>query len=117
MSFSGNIKKLQVSDIEFSYRHSSFNKNQIIISADFELEEASSETILKKREMASLGRKNTQPLRYRSAGSVFKNPTPDLAAGYLIDKAGLKGTRIGESEISTQHGNFSLTTARQRPAI
>ncbi|MFQ6677238.1 MAG: UDP-N-acetylmuramate dehydrogenase [Fidelibacterota bacterium] len=108
MNFSGIIKELEVSAIEFSYRFSTIKENEIIISAEFELEEASTETISKKREMASLGRKDTQPLRFRSAGSVFKNPKPDLAAGFLIDKAGLKGKRIGDSEISKQHGNFFI---------
>ena len=46
-------------------------------------------------------------MKFRSAGSVFKNPK-NFAAGYLIDKAGLKGTKIGDAEISTQHANFFI---------
>ena len=46
-------------------------------------------------------------MRYRSAGSVFKNHK-DYAAGYLIDNAGLKGTKIGDAEISTHHSNFFI---------
>ena len=61
---------------------------------------------MNKRAKASAGRKNTQPLRFRSAGSIFKNPKKDLAAGYLIDKAGLKGTHRGDAEISEKHANF-----------
>ncbi len=108
MTLSGKIKQYDAGDIDFSYRHSTFKENEIIISANFELIEASPEMISEKRDMASKGRKMNQPLRFRSAGSVFKNPKPDLAAGYLIDKAGLKGTRSGEAEISTQHANFFI---------
>ena len=46
-------------------------------------------------------------MKFRSAGSVFKNPK-NFAAGYLIDKAGLKGTKIGDAEISTHHANFFI---------
>ena len=108
MTLSGNIKQYDAGDIDFSYRHSTFKENEIIISANFELKEEPSEMISKNRNIASKGRKINQPLRFRSAGSVFKNPKPDLAAGYLIDKAGLKGTHCGEAEISTHHANFFI---------
>ena len=47
-----------------------------------------------KRDIASKQRKTTQPLTYEISRSIFKNPKEN-AAGYLIDKAGLKGLQIG----------------------
>ena len=52
-------------------------------------------------------RKNIQPTG-RSCGSVFKNPAGQ-SAGQLIDKAGLKGLKMGGAKISVRHGNFIIT--------
>ena len=106
MTLTGEIKQYSVKDIDFNYRHSSFKKNEIIMSANFVLKKATKQEIMNKRAKASAGRKETQPLRFRSAGSLFKNPKKDIAAGYLIDKAGLKGTHRGDAEISEKHANF-----------
>ncbi len=108
MLMNGETKIYQKDDIDFSYRNSTFPKDEILLSASFNLIEKSADEIQYDRAKASKGRKDTQPLRFRSAGSVFKNPKTDLAAGYLIDKAGLKGSRIGDAEISTKHANFFI---------
>ena len=44
----------------------------------------------------------------RCAGSVFKNPDGD-SAGRLIEGAGLKGERIGQAMISSEHANVIVT--------
>ena len=107
MTMSGEINTFNNSDIDFSYRFSSFKKDEFILLARFKLQTEVPEIINHKKLKASSGRKTNQPLRYRSAGSVFKNHK-DYAAGYLIDNAGLKGTKIGGAEISTHHANFFI---------
>ncbi len=54
-------------------------------------------------------RKATQPYGMRSAGCVFRNPPGD-SAGRLIERAGLKGTRVGGAEVSGMHANFIVNT-------
>ncbi len=106
MNKEGEIIELKKNDIEFGYRFSSI-KNDLIISSNFEFENSNPEKIKKLKLSASSSRKNTQPLKFRSAGSVFKNPE-NYSAGYLIDKVGLKGMRVGDAEISKKHANFFL---------
>ena len=105
MKMNGQEKQYQPGDISFSYRHSTFPDDEIVISAEFELIQSDKKTVQEKRSVASGGRKATQPLKFRSAGSIFKNPE-EGAAGYYIDQAGLKGTKVGDAEISPIHANF-----------
>ena len=58
-------------------------------------------------------RKQHQPLNYPSAGCIFKNP-PGQSTGRLIERAGLKGTKVGGAMISKKHANFvvNLNDAR-----
>ena len=109
LTLNGKKKLYKNNEINFQYRSSSFSVNEIIIGATFQFKKDSSENIKRKKEKASFGRKSTQPLRNRSAGSVFKNPN-DNAAGYLIDQSGLKGAKIGGAEISEKHANFFINT-------
>ncbi|MBT5538617.1 MAG: UDP-N-acetylmuramate dehydrogenase [Candidatus Marinimicrobia bacterium] len=105
LTVAGEEKEYSIDDLIFSYRSSSFIKNEIIISASFQGKYGTNEIIQNARHIASGNRKSTQPLKFRSAGSIFKNHQ-DFAAGYLIDKCGLKGTRCGGAEISPKHANF-----------
>ncbi len=102
----GEEKKLIKDQLKFSYRSSSFNPEEILIAAVFNGEAGDPDQIQTARNLASARRKASQPLQFRSAGSIFKNPVGDTPTGLLIDQAGLKGTRCGDAEISEKHANF-----------
>ena len=106
--FNGKIKIYHNKDILFSYRCSSFPNDEILIEATFNCKQGTEDQIQKLKAEASLKRKTNQPLKFRSAGSIFKNPKKGLAAGALIDKAGLKGATEGGACISSKHANFIL---------
>jgi len=60
------------------------------------------------REIAEIvrWRRENQP-GGQNAGSVFVNPIPgELSAGELIDRLGLRGTRVGGAHVSDKHANF-----------
>ena len=101
------IQKIQKKDLNFSYRQSSFNKDDILLSAKFNLRKADKDIIKENFIEAQSGRKKSQPLNKRSAGSVFKNDK-DHSAGKLLDDLGLKGFRIGDAKISEKHANFFI---------
>ena len=101
------IKKIYKKDLNFSYRQSSFNKDDILLSAKFSLQKADKDIIKENFIEAQSGRKKSQPLNKRSAGSLFKNPK-DNSAGKLLDDAGLKGLSIGDAKISDKHANFFI---------
>ncbi len=96
-------------DIHFYYRKSSFQEEQsIIVEASLELSPADKDEMLQKVADIQTTRKTKQPQK-PSAGSVFRNP-PGQPAGYLIEKAGLKGRSVGGAQVSTLHGNFIVNS-------
>lgn len=101
------VKKIKKKDLNFSYRQSSFDKDDILLSAKFNLKKAEKNIIKENFMEAQSGRKKSQPLNKRSAGSLFKNPK-NSSAGKLLDDAGLKGFSIGDAKISEKHANFFI---------
>lgn len=101
---SGEIEVLGRDQLHFSYRTSSFQERKgAIASATFSL--TPSEEARTKQLKIIEYRMRTQPYSDQSAGCVFRNPE-NHSAGALIEKSGLKGTRIGGAEISLLHANF-----------
>jgi len=98
-----------VDRFEYDYRKSVIKtgeKQAIVLSATFQLEKSTPEAVKGRISVISGKRQASQP-QGASLGSMFKNPPGDFA-GRLIEEAGLKGTRIGDIEISSAHGNFFL---------
>lgn len=99
LSADGDVKTL-FPPFLFSYRKGCRN---VVLDVTLSLKPADIKNIDNLLKHNLEVRHNTQP-RGRSVGCTFKNV--GLSAGYYIDKAGLKGERVGGAEISTLHGNF-----------
>ncbi|HWX95395.1 MAG TPA: UDP-N-acetylmuramate dehydrogenase [Solirubrobacteraceae bacterium] len=96
-------------DLHFGYRTSALRegalKGGLVVEATIQLERGDGEEA--KALMAKLTRERgeTQPIKTKNCGSVFKNPPGD-SAGRLVQAAGLKGAREGTALVSPMHGNF-----------
>jgi len=100
-------EKFTAEQMGYGYRTSILKRGEldgIVLSAQLRLQNSTKEAVRTTIEQFSAHRKATQPPG-ASMGSMFKNPDGDYA-GKLIEAAGLKGTRIGNAEISPLHGNF-----------
>ncbi|MGC8855790.1 MAG: UDP-N-acetylmuramate dehydrogenase [Anaerolineae bacterium] len=104
-----------VEKMGYGYRTSVLKRGEargIVLSAELALSRAPKEEVVARIEAFSQRRKATQPPG-ASMGSMFKNPAGDFA-GRLIEAAGLKGTRIGNAEISPLHANFFINHGETR---
>ena len=88
----GEIQVRDRDDLSFADRESNLDE-PVILSAEFELEPEDPESVVRRMRRIWIIKKENQPYGHQSSGCIFKNPTPDLSAGTLIDQAGLKGTR------------------------
>ncbi|KAL5581814.1 hypothetical protein UlMin_014256 [Ulmus minor] len=110
ITIDGMLRRLHRADLNFGYRSSPFQDMEdlaAIVAATFRLQRSGAS---KTRLQEYLDRRRaTQPIGERSAGSVFRNPSElGVSAAKLIEKAGLKGFRVGGAMVSELHGNFFI---------
>ncbi|MBQ0098354.1 MAG: UDP-N-acetylmuramate dehydrogenase [Oscillospiraceae bacterium] len=104
----GKIKTYEKGELDFSYRHSVFSDTgEIVLYTTFSLKKGEKESIKSQMDDYMFRRTSKQPLDFPSAGSVFKRPQGNFA-GTLIEKCGLKGTRVGGAEVSQKHAGFII---------
>ena len=102
----GKVIDLPVEECAYSYKNSVFmHTEDFILGATLCLERATQEVI--NGEIQRWLDKRAHLPKGKSMGCVFKNP-PDISAGALIEKAGLKGFRVGGAKVSEIHANFII---------
>jgi UDP-N-acetylmuramate dehydrogenase len=112
----GVLATVSRGDMEFGYDSSRLQRTgEILVWADVAVSAGRPDDLRAVARASLAHRKLTQPLALPSAGCMFQNPVPGrdvlppgmpASAGALIDRAGLKGHRIGGAEISRVHANF-----------
>ena len=101
----GTVEYYSREELFFSYRYGNFiDGREMLTKVYLALSEDDIDSIEKRTRKYLAKRKATQP-SLPSLGSVFRRHE-GVSAGYYIEQAGLKGTRIGGMEFSTVHANF-----------
>ncbi len=108
MNNNGKISIIKNNDLNLSYRNSNLG-NKIVLKAKFKANKGDKEKILQDINKIKKNRAISQPLRKKTSGSTFKNPSGFYAAK-LIEEAGYKGFRKGDAMVSDLHSNFLINT-------
>ena len=117
----GQMTNVDQPYFDFSYDFSKIQKTgEIVLEAVFKLDVATSKESLWQKAMENVKRRNEeQPIGVACSGCIFQNisdvdakrvMTPNLttSAGYIIQSLNLKGTKVGDAQISEKHANFIL---------
>ena len=117
----GEEKTVASEYFEFGYDKSKIQKTgEIVLEALFRLDAINDKATLWQKAMDDVKRRNEeQPIGVACSGCIFRNIedadaqrlfTPNLTSstGYIIEKLGLKGQRIGGAQISEKHANYIL---------
>lgn len=92
-------------ELNFSYRHAEIPQDSVVTRVHMRFEKREPSVIEENLREFRKRRNESAPVKYRSAGSVFKNPPGDFA-GRLIEEMGLKGHTVGGAQISDVHANY-----------
>ncbi len=107
IDMNGEIKIISNKDINFSYRHSSLTKNQIITNIEMKGSFLENQKILEIMKNLKDKKDTEQPQKIKTGGSTFKNPkNSDKKAWQLIKESGCADLRVGRIKLSNLHCNF-----------
>lgn len=121
----GITKEVSREYFNFAYDYSILqDTKELLLEAVFKFKKSNKNILLKKSSEALDYRKKTQPMGAFTSGCFFRNISDEErvnknlntnSAGYLIDKSGLKGIKIGGFTISKNHANFIINDGSGKP--
>jgi UDP-N-acetylenolpyruvoylglucosamine reductase len=93
-------------ELEMTYRHSNVEAGEVVSGAVLLLRPDDPGRIRATVADMQRRRREAQPAKVRTFGSVWKNPDGDMGAGQMLEACGLKGFTLGGARISPVHANF-----------
>lgn len=116
----GNVQVLTPQSMHLSYRHNELAEGWIFLSATLQGEAGQAADILARMAEIRQKREESQPIREKTGGSTFANPSeeevrlsglePGTKVWQLIDKVGGRGLMVGGAQMSEKHCNFMINT-------
>ncbi len=108
----GHHHHVAAEDLDLSYRHCGAPQDWIFTRARLKGQQSDVATVTQAMEDIKAQREESQPLKTRTGGSTFANPSgphgETLSAWKLIDEAGCRGLQQGQAQVSEKHCNFLL---------
>jgi len=124
---SGKTRSVEAEYFQFGYDHSKLQTtNEIVLDATFRVEAAQNKEALWQTAMDGVKLRNSeQPVGVACSGCIFRNighsdavrlatPNTTTSTGYIIESLGLKGTKIGDAQISDMHANYILNVGNAK---
>ncbi len=103
----GESKKFKINELNLTYRSSNILDTSVITSAEFDINYGNKKEIDEKIEYIKNERQKKQPIKEKTSGSTFKNPSNYFAAK-LIEESDCKELKIGDAAVSSHHCNFLI---------
>jgi UDP-N-acetylmuramate dehydrogenase len=119
ISRDGRSIEMAANRMTFSYRSSSIPEGTVLTEAIFSPPRGDPGVLMALMEEQVRNRNASQPIRERSAGSTFRNPSGasstgraddvhDMKAWKLIETAEMRGATLGRAQMSEKHANFLI---------
>jgi UDP-N-acetylmuramate dehydrogenase len=105
----GKRATLSNAEFGFTYRRNAAPEGLIFVEALFEGTQAEPAEVEARMAEITAKREAAQPIREKTGGSTFKNP-PDDSAWKVVERAGMRGHRVGGAQVSEKHSNFLINT-------
>lgn len=112
----GERRTVTVEELGYSYRHcGGLPGGAVFIEAVFQARPGDPQTIRARMQEIAASRSASQPTRGATGGSTFRNPEGHKA-WELIDRAGGRGLKVGEAQMSEKHCNFMMNLGQASAA-
>lgn len=115
----GRQRQMTAADLAFAYRTARLPAGAVVTRVRLRARSGVSSAIAARMAEIKAAREASQPVRARTGGSTFRNPSPEvssLKAWELIDAAGCRGLTRGGATVSEKHCNFLINTGNATAA-